>query len=224
MTVGADGFRSVPLSGKPERILAQAVFDPASLTVEDKLAYFPSGGALWRVPLDGSAPPALVQDHAERLWVSGPRGEIVYSRDPGDRYIGGAGDGWLGASNFMQRGQLLTFTADGARLHFLEHAATVDTVGDLTSVTLPDGAPAKLGLNVYHFDELEDGRVLVLENRVYEGAWNRVVIVDEAAKTKHWVTPATAQFLRVPKRNEVIADVISGASGYDIVRVAVPAR
>ena len=224
LTVGSDGLRSVPLDGGAERVLATASFNAASLVVKDGAAWYPDGANLYRVALDGSGPPALVQANAARLIAIGPHGEIAYSRDAGDRYVGGAGDGWLADWSFMQRGQLVTWNAPGSRLHFLEHAATIDTVGDLISAAIPNGAPQKLALNVHDFQELGDGRVVVLENHVYEGTWNRLVVVDETAGTKRWVTPATAQFLLVPRSSEVIADVISGASGYDIVRMPIPAR
>jgi hypothetical protein len=164
----------------------------------------------------------LAQPTAARLLSLGPQGELVYSRDPPNRYVGGAGDGWIGETNFMQRGRLVTWSADGTRLRFLEHAATLNTYGDLTSVVSPNGPPVTLGINVHAFDELPDGRVLAIENHVFAGSWNRLVVIDEAAGTKHWVVPQAAEFFLVPGGREIIADVVSGASGYAIARVPAP--
>ena len=222
LTVGEDGFRSVPLSDGPDLVLAPTGFDPATLTLASGAAYYASGGSLWQVPLDGSAAAAAIAPGGARLLTLGPHGEIVYSRDPGTRYAGGAGDGWLGDGRLMERGRLLRFGQDGARVLFLEHAATIGTYGDLTSVALPDGAPVTLGLNVHAYRELPDHRVLAVENAVYAGSWNRLVVIDQAAGTKHWVVPSTVDFVLLPGAQDLIADVVSGASGYDILRVPVP--
>src|SRR5207245_9125260 len=96
--------------------------------------------------------------------------------------------------------------------------------GCLTSVLAPGGAPTLLGMNVHSFNELPDGRVLAIENAVYAGTWNRLVVIDEAAATKRWVVPQAADFLLVPGSQEIVADIVTGASGYDIVRVTAPAR
>ena len=84
------------------------------------------------------------------------------------------------------------------------------------------GAPLSLGLNVHSYAELPDGRVLAIENHAQAGVWNRLVVIDEALLTKKWVVPSAAEFFLVPDRSEIVADVISGASGYDIYRVPAP--
>ncbi len=223
VTAGDDGLRAVPWDGRAEKLLWAGAVDPAAVrTSDDGTAWFGVDGGLWRVPLDGSAPATLAQANAARLLALGPNGEIAYSRDPADRYAGGAGDGWLGDWSYMGRGRLLRWSGDGKRLRFLEHAATIGVFGDLTSVTVPGGAPTVLGINVHMYAETDDGRVLAVENRVYAGAWNRLVVIDEAAGTKKWVVPSATEFLLVPDRGEVIADVVSGASGYDILRAKIP--
>jgi hypothetical protein len=222
LTIGDDGLRSVPLDGSAERVLSPATFDPATLKLDGNDAFFATGGALWQVPLDGSAGAALVQSDAARLLVRGPHGELVYSRDPPERYVAGTGDGWLGDWNFMQRGRVLHWSSDGTRIRFLEHAATVGTYGDLTSVVAPGGAPFTLGINVHAFAEVADGRVIAVENAVYAGTWNRLVVIDEAARTKHWVVPSAADFVLTPDAQQIVVDVVSGASGYDILRVPAP--
>ncbi len=222
LTAGDDGLRSVPLDGSPERVLSAAPFDPATLLVDKGTAFYQSGGVIFQVPLDGSAAPAAVQDRAARLLLRGPNGELVYSRDPPARYVAGAGDGWLGDWNFMQRGRIVRWSGDGKRIRFLEHAATVGTYGDLTSVAVPGGAPVTLGINVHAFDELADGNVLAIENAVYAGAWNRLVVIDEAGHHKRWVVPSAVDYVLTPDAHEIIVDVVSGASGYDILRVPAP--
>jgi hypothetical protein len=222
LTVGNDGFRSVPLNGSSEHLFSPDGFDATSLLVDKDLAYFPDGGSLWSIPLDGSAAPKMVQVNAARALLVGPNGEVVYSHDPGDRYVFGAGDGWLGSWNFMNRGQLLTWSHVGNRLYFLENAAMLDTVGNLMAATVPGGVPQPLGINVHDYAELPDGRILSLENHVFEGTWNRLVVIDETAGTKKWVSPATAEFLYVPDANVIIADVVVSADGYDILRIPVP--
>ena len=232
LTVGADGFRSFPLAGATDgdvlghdRVLDPSGFDPATLRIQGGAdAYFARGGDLFVVPLDGSAAAKVAQSGAARLLAVGPAGQIVSSHDLADRFAGGAGDGWLGDWNFMERGRKLAFSGDGARIRFLEHAATLGTVGDLTSVEIasPGAAPLTLGLNVHAFDELADGRVLAIENRVAAGEWNRLVVIDEQALTKKWVVPSATDFLLTPDHRGIIADVITGASGYDIVRAPPP--
>jgi hypothetical protein len=74
---------------------------------------------------------------------------------------------------------------------------------------------------VHAYDELPDGRVLAIENHVYAGTWNRLVVIDEAAGQKRWVMPGTAEFFLVPGGRELIADVVDGL-GYDIFRLPAP--
>ncbi len=242
LTIGQDGFRSVPLDGGADLVLDPIGFDRTTLSLEPQpgfrdrttslwptaatsiqwaLAFYARSDGLWRVPLDGSAPASLVEPGAARLVSIGPRGEIVFSHDPATRYAGGAGDGWLGDTRLMQRGRLGTFSGDGTRFRFLENAATLGTYGDLTSVPVSGGAALTLGINVHFYDELPDGRVLAVENYVYAGNWNRLVVIDEAAGTKHWVVPSTTEFFLVPGGRELIASVVDGL-GFDILRVPAP--
>jgi hypothetical protein len=224
ITIGKDGLRSVALDGSGERLLTATHIDLSTLTLDfdDGAVFYADTGGLMRVPLDGSAPPSLAQAGGARLWMLGPNGEVTYSRDSRSKYAGGAGDGWLGARRFMERGRQLRWSSDGARLHFLEHAATVGTYGDLTSVSAAGDAPRTLGINVHVWDELPDHRILAVENAVYSGAWNRLVVIDEVASTKHWLVPSTNDFMLVNDGTELIADVVSGASGFDILRVPAP--
>jgi hypothetical protein len=221
LTVGDDGLRAVPLTGGPDVVLSSLDVDATTLWLDGDRIFFAAAGGLWRAPLigGGSAPAVEVQPGAARLLALGPRGELVYSRDPVSRYAGGAGDGWLGDRRFMERGRLLRWSGDGTRLRFLEHAATLGTYGDLTSVAVADGMARVLGINVHNYDELPDGRVLAIENAVYAGTWNRLVVIDEATGEKRWVAAAAADFSRVPDGPQVLIDAVSGASGVDILRL-----
>jgi hypothetical protein len=222
ITIGPDGLRSIPIAGGPDKILAPEWVDASLIILRQDQAFYPLNGALWRVPLDGSQPPEKIADGGARILALDGTGDVAYSRDPADRYVGGAGDGWLGNWNFMQRGRSARFALDGTRLRFLEHAATLDTVGDLTSVTIPNGPPVTLGINVHSYDELPDHRVLAIENHVYAGDWNRLVVIDEQAITKKWVVPSAAEFLLLPGGQRIVADVVTGASGYDIMLLDAP--
>ena len=130
----------------------------------------------------------------------------------------------------MERGRRLRPSLDGGRLRFLERAATIGVFGELLSVALPTepgaagGDALSLGLNVHAFAEIPDGRVLSIENRVYQGTWNRLVIVDEAAREKRWLIPGATEFFVLPDASAAVADVVTGASGYDIVRAPIPPR
>jgi hypothetical protein len=222
LTFGDDGYRSVPLDGSAETVFASAKIDIGSLGFSDTLGFWADEKGLWEVPLDGSAPAQLVQPGAARLWNLSPSGQITYSKDPRGRYAGNAGDGWVGDWNFMERGRLMGWSSDGARIHFLEHAATVGTYGDLTSVSVPGGGPRILAVNAHNWAELPDHRILAVENAVYAGTWNRLVVIDEVANTKRWVVPECADFFLINNGTELIADVVSGASGFDILRVPAP--
>jgi hypothetical protein len=222
LTLGDDGLRSVALDGMSERVLTPLKIDLNTFTIDDDLAYYADASGLWKVPLDGSSPAALVQAGAARYWNQGPNGQITWSKDPRNEYAGNAGDGWLGDWRFMERGRQMAWSSDGAHIYFLEHAATVGTYGDLTSVGVPGGAPRTLAINAHRWGELPDHRIVTVENAVFGGTWNRLVVIDEAANTKHWVVPSAADFLLVNNGSEMIVDVVSGASGYDILRVPSP--
>jgi hypothetical protein len=229
------GVRAVPLSGVHARwTLVAGDYDPSSLTLAHNALFYQQSGSLYMVPLDGSAPPRQLRADAARLLSLPPRfpddARFVYSRDPASRYVNGAGDAWLGDARVMERGRLLRFSADATRLFFLEHAAQAATVGQLETVALPppghDGAgdPVVLGANVHQYSELPDGRVLAVENHALAGEWNRLVAIDPATQSARRVLDATHEYQLLPDGSEAIADVISGASGYDIYRVPIPPR
>jgi hypothetical protein len=219
LTVGDDGFRSVPLLGGPDLVLVAQHIDPATLQVSANDAFYADAMGLWWLTLDGRVAPTLVGPGGARWLTTAPDGEFVYSRDSATRYTGGAGDGWIGDWRFMERGRTIRFNLAGDRIFFLEHAATIGNYGDLHSVGNDD---VLLATNVHAFAVLPDDRVLAVENAVYAGAWNRLVVIDQAERIKRWVVPSAADFVMVPGGKEMIVDVVSGASGYDILRVPTP--
>ncbi|HEY7957327.1 MAG TPA: hypothetical protein VII38_18600, partial [Polyangia bacterium] len=154
----------------------------------------------------------------------GPAGALAYSRDPQGRYAAGAGDGWLSDWRFMERGRGAGWSRDGKKLRWLEHAAQESGVGELLSATVPNGAPLHLALNVRQYDELSDGRVLACDDRAFRGIQNRVVVIDEQARTARWVASQAAEYVHIPGSSDLLIDVVSGPSTYDIVRVPVPPR
>lgn len=218
------GLRTVPLDGGGETVL-----DPAGCNVYGDLwlsgskVYYGVGDEVRRVRIDGSAAPETVLMGGRRVIGIGSDETILYSRDDANRYVHGAGDGWLGSWRFMQRGRAAGFSGDGARLRWLDHAARLNGSGDLLSAPAHGGAPLRLQRNVTQFEELNDGRVLVASNHAFRGTQNRVVVVNERARTVSWVAAGAAQFLRVPGSADVIVDIVSGASGYDLYRIPIPA-
>ena len=225
LTVGADGLVSVPLDGSPARVLTTAVIDPRTVALWGSDAWYATSDGVWRVPLDGSAPATLITPGAARFLTLAADGTPVTSTEPRVTFVNGAGDGWWHGQQFMQRGLLPSFTLDGKRLHFLEHAATLGAYGDLFSVNVNAlDTPRTLAQNARTFAELPDGRVLAIENRVYQGSWNRLVVIDEDADTKRWVVPSATNFLITPDLTTIVATVVTGGSGFDIVRLPVPSR
>jgi hypothetical protein len=224
LAIGSD-LRSVALDGSGEIVLDPDPVDAGTFQYGLGRAFYIRDGDLYAVPLDGSAPPGRIQTQAARLYDLGPGGEVFYSRDDASRYASGAGDGLLGAARFMERGLYGGFSGDGTRVRWLEHAATVEGIGELRSARFAAGAlgdPITLGLNVIHYEEIPDGPLVVAENRAEVGTWNRLVTVDEATATARWLVAGAADFLLVPGRREVIADVVTQASGYDVLQIPVP--
>jgi hypothetical protein len=182
--------------------------------------YQSPNGDVKRIPSDGSGPPVTVVTGDKRFLGFGPDDVVLYSTDPIDRYVAGAGDAWLDGWKFMQRGRNIQFSHDGTKIRWLDFAAQPSAVGDLLSAPI-GGSPTRLARNVRRYDELGDGRVLVSANRAFRGTQNRVVVVDEQAGAAHWVADAAADYVRIPGTTDILVDVISGPSGFDIVRVPV---
>jgi hypothetical protein len=222
VTYGTDGVRSIPLDGSLDKYLSNDKVDQSSvgITATDFLYGSPSG--VWRVSLDGSTAPVLIQAGAARARAVSQAGAVAYGYDASTLYTGAAGDGWLDGWQFMERGRGLRFSADGKRLHFLEHAATLGTYGDLTTATDRATANRLLGINVHAYDELPDGRLVAIENAIERGTWNRLVLIDEAHGDKRWLAPSTAEMFVVPGGHAVLANVVADGDLYDIYLAPVP--
>jgi hypothetical protein len=215
------GICSTTLADSSLTVLSDAMPDPTTISIHNDQLYYVDDGSLWQVPLDASKPPSIAAQTAARLLSVGPQNQLLYSHDDALKYSGGAGDGYIGATQVMERGRVIRWSTDDERIFYLEHAATLGTYGDLTSFVQPNGPATTLSINAHSYAELPDHRVLAIEDAVYRGSWNRLVVIDEAAGTKHWVAPSVAEFSLTPDGSTVVADVVSGASGYDIYRIPI---
>lgn len=229
ITCGVDGVRVVPVDGvTPERVLDNDQCKTQLLWLNRGYVYYDVGTAVRKTKLDGSAPPqTLFEFGTSRVMVITPTDKtILYSTDPSDRYVHGAGDGWLGNWRFMDRGTGVT-VANDLQIHWLEHSAQGTGAGQLMSVTLPapgvpGGTPVTLTRNTRQYGFLDDGRIICDENHAYGGIENRIVLVDETRRHKQWVATSASHFSQVPSSRDFIVDVISGATGHDVVRVKLP--
>jgi hypothetical protein len=220
---GSDGLRALHAGDWSEQLLDATPCDEhADVTLHKADLYYSVGSELRAIARDGSGAPRRVLESGLRVLAFGPNDEILYSRDPIDRYVGSAGDGWLGSWRFMERGRDAYLFQSG-RVRWLEHAARPNGSGDLISSTV-GGAPLHLTRNTRQYEELEDGRVLCDANHAFRGTQNRAVVVDEQARVAHWVAAAASDFIRIPGTQDILVDVVSGPSTYDIVRVPIPPK
>jgi hypothetical protein len=233
VTCGNDGVRVVPVDGvTSERILDEEICKPSLLYINRGYVYYNVGMTMRKTKLDGTEAPIDVWNFGtDRLLAISTFGDtILYSTDPADRYVHGAGDGWLGDWKFMERGLGVTFSRDRTLLTWLEHAAQGTAAGDLTQVKLPapavgGGTTQTLTKNTRQYTFLADGRILCDENRANNGTWNRVVLIDWERGHKQYVAVGANHFSLVPEStwDDYIVDVVSGATGHDIARVKLPA-
>lgn len=237
ITCGPDGLRTVRIDGKtPERILDADICKPQLLWLNRDsrsrhlYAYYDVGTTVRKKDLDSDAAPQSVFDFGtSRVMVITSFGDtVLYSTDPADRYVHGAGDGWLGNWKFMDRGTGVSMSNDRLHIHWLEHSAQGTGAGQLMSVTLPapgqpGGTPVTLTRNTRQFSVLDDGRIICDENHAYAGTENRIVVVDETRKHKQYVATGATHYSSIPDApGEFIVDVITGASDHHVVRVKVP--
>lgn len=242
LSFGMDGLRWVPLDGAKESILEPEAIRPEIFTyryrpVTDSMppistyyVYYLVGDELRAVPLDVDRKPELVKKGGlARLYGFVPdnapeklRGKLFYTRDPANRYIYGVGDGWIDDLNFMERGRSPSFSRDGAKIRWLEHAALASGAGDLLVATVPGGAPLRLARNAAQFEELADGRVLALTNRAFVGTQNRLIVIEEEAQQARWVADATRSYMHIPESSDLIVNIITGPETHDLLRVPIP--
>ncbi len=232
-TFGDDGIRQVSLEGQPDIVLEPEPVTGGFVAYEQKPGlmdptlhwwgyYFTKAGDLRSLPLDGTAQPESAGlPQAKRMFGFAPDGTIVYGTVPSNQYLGGASDAWIGPWRFMERGRALQFSGDALRVRWLEHTAQTSYTGDLLSAPL-DGDPLRLARNVYEYDELSDGRVLALANRQFEGTQDRIVVIDELKQEARWVAAAAADYTGIPGSNDLLVDVVTGATAHDLVRVPIP--
>lgn len=222
---GDSGLRTVPTDGSMGMVL-----DPSPCDKKEPLYFHGSyvlytvNGTLRQTLRNGTGTPTTVLDMGERVIAFGPQNSLAYSRDPAGKYAAGAGDGWIGDWRFMDRGRAVSYSRDGKKVRWLEHAAQASGIGELLSATVPNGDPLHLALNVRQYEELSDGRVLACSNRVFRGVQNRVIAIDEEKKTAVWVASAGGEFANIPGTTDILVDVVTGPSSYDIVRVPIPPK
>jgi hypothetical protein len=230
LTCGVDGLRVVPVDGvTPELVLDEDICKTSMLTIDGGYVYYDVATTVRKAKLDGTQAPITLFDfgQARVLGIANPGDLIFYSTDPADRYVHGAGDGWFKGWKFMERGLALHLSDDHRHLYWLEHAAQGSGTGDLMAVTLPGpglpgGTAVTLAKNSRQYGFLSDGRILADENRANNGIWNRVVLIDELRGHKQYVAVGANHPSQIPQSNDYIVDVISGASGHDVVRVSLP--
>jgi hypothetical protein len=153
---------------------------------------------LWAAALDGASGPrvALPADPNLRLLTRSfalDTPDPIFTRDPPDRYRQGS-DGWLHDWQFMVRGILPTTSSDGKELRWLENAARLLPVGDLDSAPLPRGPILHLARNVGQYLEVSPGKLLVADDQALIGAQNRLILIDEAARTATRVASSADRF------------------------------
>jgi hypothetical protein len=227
---GDDGLREFSRNGLPDRVL--------DTTCDPKGAFFPrfdangtllvvytaGDGVTYSVPFDGGGPRMQVLPVGQRVMGFGPAGDVMYTTVPDDMFVNGAGDAWIGGWRFMERGLDAGWSRDGKRVRWLEHAAQPSGVGELFAAPTPGGAAVHLARNVRQFDELDDGRLLADANHAFRGTQNRVVVIDEKKLTQTWVASAAHEYEMIPGTNDIMVDVVTGPSTYDIVRVPIPPK
>ena len=188
-------------------------------------AYYRSPqGALEGAPLDGAGPPRELAGPDAGVLALGP-GLAAVATAGNPPWAGQASDGWLDGHRFMERGSHVSFSRDGARLRWLEHAADDDAVGELRSIAVADLSDGKRSLllarNVIQYAELDDGRVLAIANRAFEGQQSRLEVIDEEARTARPIVTGCKRFVRVPGDHLVLATLLpEQVDGDDVIVVA----
>jgi hypothetical protein len=223
---GDTGLRWVKIDGTDERVLDPMACDDhgnvAIRYVEDRYwVYYGNDQALLRVPYDGTGAPEVVLKDGRRPLEFLDDGRIMYSKTSADLYVNSAGDGWLDGWNFMERGLDAAVSSDKKRVRWLEHAAKPNGAGELLSAPI-GGSPLHLSLNTRQWEELGDGRILCDADHAFRGTQNRVVVIDEKQKVAQWVAAAASSYTHIPGTNDLLIDVVTGPTGYDIVRVPIP--
>jgi len=226
LTCGPDGLRTVSLDGKVTETIVDGDNQCDHLvSLRGNTVYYSvlPASRLLRVPLDGSAKPVEPLAPQQRLLTFGPKDVILYSLDPSNRYVHGAGDGWLGDWRFMNRGLDVRYSTDQKKLRWLENAAQNSGVGDLLSAPL-NGTSMVLARNVRDYEELDDGRVLANSNRAFRGIQNRLITIDEDKREARWVADGAVGYAHLAGTNDVLVELLNQGGGFDLVRVTIPPK
>jgi hypothetical protein len=227
---GRAGLVAAPTDGGPARVL-----DPTPCTAISKdlgvvllhrnWAYYRAGGVLEAAALDRSAPPRQIAPGDADVLALGSGRAAVTGGAP-RAWAGQASEGWLEGRRFMERGSHVSFSVDGARLRWLEHAADEDAVGELRSIAvadLLDGKPSLLlARNVAQYAELDDGRLLAVANRAFEGQQSRLEVIDEQARIARPIVTGAKRFVRVPGDRQVLVTLVAEQPAVDDVTVVAP--
>jgi hypothetical protein len=229
LACGDDGLRQIPLDNSGDKMLDT---DPCTTVVAflGGQVIYAVGPDLRKVSLTGQFGPTKILDSSKRLIGTWGNDRLFYSTDPANRYINSVGDGWLtgvpgmsGDWKFMTRGGDISLFAS-KELRWIDYAAQMSGIGDLYWAPL-GGTGAPLARNVSEYASLPDGRILIEENHADRDITNRVVVLDEKKQYKRWVAQQASSFNCIDYAcSDVLVDVVSGATGYDIVRVAVPGQ
>jgi hypothetical protein len=217
------GIEVRPVGSGSVRSLTREPCRPEAPFATDKsFAYYVSATRVRSISLDGFAAPRDLGPFVEgRVFLSVGSGNAATAEQ-----TGGAGAAWIGERRIMERGRMLTFSTDGKRVRFLEHAATLDGVGELYSWQLEAGEPELIGHNCRRYAELPDGRVLAAVNQAFVGAQNRVVVIDEVARTAHYVAAAAKDFEVFPDGTQALVGLSPPLAGNatDWVVLPIPTR
>jgi hypothetical protein len=237
LTCGDDGLRQLPLKDpngypgitEPMTIDSDPCQAAAGFWFLSNQVIYGVGGVERKASLIGAYAPTEVLDSGLRLIGTLADGRLFYSTDPADRYVNGVGNGWIGDWNFMNRGGVISLSEDESELRWIENAAQDTGIGDLYAAAMPvapatvGGKAVPLSKNVAEYGGMLDGRLLIEENHAQRGIENRVVVLDERGQYKRWVADQASAFTCIDGAcSDLLVDVVTGATGYDIIRVPVP--
>ena len=213
LTCGENGLYSVALTELRTRVVshlldARACEDffnitDGQLTYESSVVftYFNDESALraqrvkFRVPLDGSAAPQLVES-LERLGMPPfglarcKNGLRAYALNQGETNYAEWSDAWINGWRFSTAASEVAFSEDCRRVRWKERSSK-DGIGELYSALIGSDKRLRLGRNAGRYFELPDGRVLAQINIVGTPPNTDLVLIDEEARLAHWLLDNT---------------------------------
>lgn len=224
---GAEGLISVPLGTAQPLTLDPRPCDPMVLRLIDDRILYKQGESLIEYRAT-TGPVQRVASSVGQILSVGPADELLISRDPVARYGAGIGDGWLGDRQLMLRGRRPTWSSDRSRLRWLENAARSDNTGELYTERLAldeTGQTERLLLarNVRQWGELPSGKLLVISHAATRGVYNRLLVVDERARTATWLLEGVSEYVRIPGTRDLLVVANESPVGANIHRYTLPA-